>query len=43
MGVEKVGATHCTGDAAIDAFRDEYGEDFVPLGVGRVLTFRAVH
>jgi len=41
MGIQQVGATHCTGDAAIEAFRREWGEDFVPLGVGRVLTFRA--
>ena len=39
MGIEKVGATHCTGDAAIEAFANEYGDDFVRLGVGRVLTF----
>ena len=39
MGVEKVGATHCTGDAAIEAFASEFGQDFVRLGVGRVLTF----
>jgi 7,8-dihydropterin-6-yl-methyl-4-(beta-D-ribofuranosyl)aminobenzene 5'-phosphate synthase len=42
LGVRKVGATHCTGDAAIEAFANEYGDDFVPLGVGRVLTFQAV-
>jgi 7,8-dihydropterin-6-yl-methyl-4-(beta-D-ribofuranosyl)aminobenzene 5'-phosphate synthase len=41
LGIEKVGATHCTGDAAIAEFADEYGDDFVPLGVGRVLTFQA--
>jgi len=40
LGVQKVGATHCTGDAAIDAFSREWGGNFVPLGVGRVLTFR---
>jgi 7,8-dihydropterin-6-yl-methyl-4-(beta-D-ribofuranosyl)aminobenzene 5'-phosphate synthase len=39
MGIEKVGATHCTGDDAIAAFASEFGEDFVRLGVGRVLTF----
>jgi 7,8-dihydropterin-6-yl-methyl-4-(beta-D-ribofuranosyl)aminobenzene 5'-phosphate synthase len=39
LGVRKVGATHCTGDAAIEAFANEYGDDFVSLGVGRVLTF----
>jgi 7,8-dihydropterin-6-yl-methyl-4-(beta-D-ribofuranosyl)aminobenzene 5'-phosphate synthase len=41
LGVRRVGATHCTGDAAIEAFANEYGEDFMPLGVGRVLTFPA--
>jgi metal-dependent hydrolase (beta-lactamase superfamily II) len=42
LGVEKVGATHCTGDAAIAEFADEYGDDFVPLGIGRMLTFQVV-
>lgn len=41
LGVAKVGATHCTGSSAIEAFSTEYGDAFVPLGVGRVLTFRA--
>lgn len=40
LGIEKVGATHCTGDPAIEAFANEYGDDLVGLGVGRVLTFR---
>ena len=35
MGVKRVGATHCTGDEAIQMFRDEYGENFVEMGVGR--------
>ena len=37
MGVRRVGATHCTGDAAIAAFREAYGADYVQLGAGRVL------
>ena len=41
LGAQKVGATHCTGDAAIEAFANEYGENLVTLGVGRVLTFQA--
>jgi 7,8-dihydropterin-6-yl-methyl-4-(beta-D-ribofuranosyl)aminobenzene 5'-phosphate synthase len=41
LGVEKVGVTHCSGVMAIHQFAMEYGEDFVPLGVGRVLTFPA--
>jgi 7,8-dihydropterin-6-yl-methyl-4-(beta-D-ribofuranosyl)aminobenzene 5'-phosphate synthase len=36
LGVRKVGASHCTGDRAIALFRQAYGEDFVPLGVGRI-------
>jgi 7,8-dihydropterin-6-yl-methyl-4-(beta-D-ribofuranosyl)aminobenzene 5'-phosphate synthase len=37
MGVQKVGATHCTGDKAIEMFQEAYGDDFVKIGVGRVL------
>ena len=39
MGVNKVGATHCTGDEAIQMFRDEWGKDFVELGAGRKIFF----
>jgi 7,8-dihydropterin-6-yl-methyl-4-(beta-D-ribofuranosyl)aminobenzene 5'-phosphate synthase len=37
LGVRKVGATHCTGERAIELFATEYGADFVRLGAGRVL------
>lgn len=37
LGVEKVGPCHCTGDAAIQMFRDEYRDDFVAVGVGRII------
>lgn len=37
LGVEKVGATHCTGEKAIAAFRRAYGARFVEMGVGRVV------
>ena len=36
LGVRKVGASHCTGDRAIALFKQAYGDDFVPLGVGRI-------
>jgi len=36
MGVKKCGASHCTGDRAIELFKQEYGADFVPIGVGPV-------
>ena len=35
LGVQRVGATHCTGDAAIAMFRLAFGQRFVELGVGR--------
>lgn len=39
LGVEKVGATHCTGPKQIDMFRKAWGDNFVEMGVGRVITF----
>lgn len=38
LGVKKVGATHCTGDAAIQMFREEWGNNFLELGVGRKIS-----
>jgi 7,8-dihydropterin-6-yl-methyl-4-(beta-D-ribofuranosyl)aminobenzene 5'-phosphate synthase len=35
LGVKRVGASHCTGDAAIQVFRKVFGPDFVELGAGR--------
>ena len=37
LGVIKVGATHCTGDRAIQLFKDAYADHFVSMGVGKVL------
>jgi len=39
LGVRKCGATHCTGDAAIQMFKQAYGDDYVEIGAGRVLHF----
>ena len=39
LGVEKVGATHCTGDKQIEMFKKAFGKDYVPIGVGNVITF----
>ncbi len=36
LGVQKVGPSHCTGDRAIELFRQAYGDDFVPMGVGTI-------
>ncbi len=37
LGVQKVGATHCTGDRAIELFKEAYGENFVQIGVGKII------
>jgi len=39
LGVMKVGATHCTGDKAIDIFKKAFGENFVKIGIGKVVKF----
>jgi len=36
-GVVKCGATHCTGEKQIEWFRQAYGENYVPMGVGRII------
>ena len=38
LGVKKVGSTHCTGDEAIQMFREEWGKNFVELSVGRKIS-----
>jgi 7,8-dihydropterin-6-yl-methyl-4-(beta-D-ribofuranosyl)aminobenzene 5'-phosphate synthase len=37
LGVKKVAPTHCTGEEAIGLFRKEYKEDFLPVGVGKII------
>ena len=37
LGVMKVGATHCTGDRAIELFKEAYRDGFVQMGVGKVI------
>lgn len=37
LKVEKCGATHCTGDDQIAMFKKAFGENFVPMGTGRVI------
>ena len=41
LGVKKCGAMHCTGNEQIDSFQEAYGENFVPMGVGKVLSFES--
>jgi 7,8-dihydropterin-6-yl-methyl-4-(beta-D-ribofuranosyl)aminobenzene 5'-phosphate synthase len=42
FGVKNAGPTHCTGDRAIQMFKQAYGTDFVQMGVGRRLKIEAV-
>jgi len=35
--VEKVASCHCTGDAAIAQFKEEFGKDFITVGAGTVI------
>jgi len=37
LGVMKVGATHCTGDNAIELFKKAYKENFIQMGVGKAI------
>ena len=37
LGVKKCGATQCTGDAQIQQFKDTFKEDYVKIGVGKVI------
>ena len=39
LGVKKVGATHCTGEKAIAAFKKAFGKNYIPIGVGKKLIF----
>ena len=39
LHVARAGATHCTGDEAIAIFRETFGEDYVPAGLGARLAF----
>ena len=36
LGVKKCGATHCTGDRAIGMFKEAFGENYMPMGTGKV-------
>ncbi|HQO03873.1 MAG TPA: MBL fold metallo-hydrolase, partial [Spirochaetota bacterium] len=37
LGVRRVAPTHCTGDAAISAFRNAYRDDFIPVAAGSIV------
>jgi 7,8-dihydropterin-6-yl-methyl-4-(beta-D-ribofuranosyl)aminobenzene 5'-phosphate synthase len=37
MGVRYVGPTHCSGERAKRLFKEEYGDHYLEVGVGRVI------
>jgi len=39
LGVKKVGPAHCTGGQAVKMFQNLWGENCVPMGVGKKLQF----
>jgi 7,8-dihydropterin-6-yl-methyl-4-(beta-D-ribofuranosyl)aminobenzene 5'-phosphate synthase len=38
MGVDKAAPTHCSGDRALELFAAAFGENYIPSGVGAVIT-----
>ena len=40
-GVQNVAPCHCTGDRAIGMFRNAFGEDFIRVGVGAVISIES--
>jgi len=37
LGVQKVAPCHCTGDLAIGQFKEEYKDNFIANGVGKII------
>jgi len=37
MGVKKAGPCHCSGDRCRELFKEEYSNDFVEIGVGKII------
>jgi 7,8-dihydropterin-6-yl-methyl-4-(beta-D-ribofuranosyl)aminobenzene 5'-phosphate synthase len=40
LGVARVSPCHCTGSEAMEMFQMAYGEDYIPCGVGRVISLQ---
>ena len=41
LGVKKVAPSHCTGDRVREAFKEEYKEDFIEYGVGKIIEIKS--
>ena len=40
LRVEKVAPSHCSGDSVREAFKKEYGEDFIEYGAGKIIEIK---
>lgn len=40
LGVKNLGASHCTGDQAIEVFKRDFGKNYIPLGVGKEIVIK---
>ncbi len=40
LGVQKLAPCHCTGTEAIELFKAAFGADFIPAGVGAIITIQ---
>ncbi len=40
LGVKKTAPSHCTGDSVREAFREEYKEDFIGYGAGKIIEIK---
>jgi 7,8-dihydropterin-6-yl-methyl-4-(beta-D-ribofuranosyl)aminobenzene 5'-phosphate synthase len=38
LGVKKVAPCHCSGDETRKLFREDYGEDYINIGAGKIIT-----
>jgi 7,8-dihydropterin-6-yl-methyl-4-(beta-D-ribofuranosyl)aminobenzene 5'-phosphate synthase len=39
LGVEYITPTHCSGNRAIEIFQNEFNQNYIPGGVGRIIEF----
>lgn len=37
LGVKKIGPTHCTGDSAIEMFKEAWEENYISIGAGKTI------
>ena len=40
LGIQKCGASHCTGNKQIEMFKDAFGKNYIELGVGREIELK---